>query len=87
MRSALDLQEARLRAELRTEFMAEEAIKNLLSREEWELRKFGTIKGLVGGFGDDHLRQLLVRAGALRFEHPEKGEMWGLRTRNSELLS
>jgi hypothetical protein len=80
------LQERKLRTELRTEFMAEEAIRSLLLHKEWELRSFDAIRGRVGGFGDDELRQLLVRAGALSFEGEEGKELWGLKARNLHRL-
>lgn len=78
------LQEERLRTELRTEFMAETAIQELLNGK-FDQRSFAVIKKRVGGFGDDELRQLLVRSGAVRFYRKRDGvEMWGLRTRNLE---
>jgi hypothetical protein len=40
-----------------------------------------------GGFSDDDLRQLLVRAGALRFEGSNGDELWGLRERNQDRLN
>ena len=57
----LEQQEQRLRTELRTEFMAEEAVKKLLRYEKWEKRSFPEIQRRVGGFDDDDLRKLLVR--------------------------
>jgi len=80
------LQADRLRMELRTEFMAEEAIRQLLLHPHWRQRSFSLIKQRVGGFGDDELRQLLVRAGALRFKGSAGEEFWGLRERNSDQL-
>src|SRR6266511_3378999 len=38
------LQESRLRSELRTEFMAEEAILRLLENKDFQLRSFSVIK-------------------------------------------
>jgi hypothetical protein len=80
-------QERRLRYELRTQFMAEEAIHLLLQNERWKQRSFEAIRRHVGGFDDDSLRQLLVRAGALRFEDKDGRELWGLRERNLDRLS
>lgn len=76
------LQERRLRFELRTEFMAERAIQSLLQSANWSKRSFAEIKKRIGGFDDDELRRLLVRAGAVRFESQERGELWGLVSRN-----
>jgi hypothetical protein len=80
------LQERRLREELRTQFMAEGAIRELLLRDQWKLRSFDVIKKRIRGFGDDELRQLLIRAGAVCFEARSGEEMWGLRTRNGDRL-
>ena len=82
IKADLKQQEERLRAELRTEFMAEEAIRKLLLHERWEKRSFEEIKRRVGGFGDDELRKLLVRAGAVRFYGKDNVEFWGLIERN-----
>ena len=80
----LKQQEERLRTELRTEFMAEEAIRKLLLHETWEKRSFEEIKRRVGGFEDEELRKLLVRAGAVRFYGKEDIEFWGLIERNED---
>lgn len=80
------VQREKLRQELRTEFMAEQAIVQLLSHPSWNLRKFETIRRHVGGFEADELRRLLVRAGALRFEGDDGSEIWGLRARNVRRL-
>ena len=82
IRADLEQQEHRLRTELRTEFMAEEAVKKLLRHEKWEKRSFAEIQRRVGGFADDELRKLLVRAGAVRFYGKNNKEFWGLIERN-----
>lgn len=83
-------QERKIREELRTEFMAEQAVRVLLEHKDWELRSFRAIKRHVGGFEDNELRKLLIRAGALTFWQnrgaPGEKEMWGLRTRNEDRL-
>ncbi len=85
--NALLLQRERLRTELRTEFMAEEAVRQLLRHPRWPKRSFGEIKRRLGGFDDDELRRLLVRAGAIRFGEKESDdELWGLRERNEGQL-
>ncbi len=84
LRHEIELQEQRLKAELRTEYMAEEAINQLLRKAEPK-RTFKAIAARVGGFTDEELRRLLVRAGALRFQKTSNGtELWGLRERNEE---
>ncbi len=66
--------------------MAEQALVDLLEHPNWTLRSFSAIQRRVGGFQEDALRQLLVRAGALRFEDKDGQELWGLRRRNSKRL-
>lgn len=80
------VQERRLRTELRTEFMAEQAAKILLETDRWKKRSFAEIKKRLAGFGDDDLRKILVRAGAVSFEANDGGELWGLISRNKEDL-
>ncbi|MGB8945192.1 MAG: hypothetical protein WCD21_33920 [Streptomyces sp.] len=81
------LERGRLREELRTEFMAEATISQLLLHQRWPLRSFEKIKHHIGGFTDDELRQLLVRAGAVRFKDDGGEELWGLRVRNQDRLN
>ena len=80
------VQERRLRMELRTEFMAEQAAKSLLETEKWEKRSFDEIKKRLGGFEDNELRKILVRAGAIKFEASDGKELWGLISRNKNVL-
>jgi hypothetical protein len=84
--ASIHLQKERLRQELKTEFMAEQAMLELLQHPSWTLRSFEAISRRFGGFDGDELRRLLVRSGALRFEKQDGTEMWGLRTRNTRLL-
>jgi hypothetical protein len=77
----------RLAAELRTEFMAEEAIRMLLQHPKWTQRSFGAIKRRIRGFSDEDLRVLLVRSGAVAFGGERDTEWWGLRERNMDRLA
>ncbi len=61
------IQERKLRADLKTEMMAEAAVKRLLESPKWKKRSFEEIKRRVGGFDDNELRKVLVRAGAVCF--------------------
>jgi len=79
-------QERRLRADMRTEFMAEEAVKQLLSSPQWKMRSFDEIERKIGGFEENELRKLLVRAGAVRFRGEGDRELWGLREKNKASL-
>jgi hypothetical protein len=85
--AAFFIQKDKLKTELRTEFMAEQAAKSLLENPRWKKRNFDEIKKRLGGFSDDELRKILVRAGAVRFERKEdNGEMWGLMAKNESDL-
>jgi hypothetical protein len=68
------------------EYQTEAVLKQLLNHERWRLRTFETIQHHVGGFSDDELRRHLIRAGALRFRDSEGIEVWGLLSRNEDLL-
>jgi hypothetical protein len=47
--------------------------------KKWKLRSFKLIRHHIGGFTDNQLRQILVRAGAVRFRHKDtSAELWGL---------
>lgn len=83
--SALFLARQKMEREYRLQFRSETIIRKLLSHEQWALRSFDVIKHHIGGFEDDALRQLLVQAGALRFEAKGK-EMWGLFERTQHSL-
>ncbi|MCX4233836.1 hypothetical protein ACH4Y0_08680 [Streptomyces sp. NPDC020707] len=77
------------REDLRTEYMAEAAIRRLLMHTDFKKRTFGVIKKRLGdGFDDTELRKLLVRAGAVRLPDPrgEDRELWGLVERNTNEL-
>jgi len=80
------VQEERLKKELKTEFMAEKVAKDLLSNERWTKRSFEEIKKRLGGFEDNELRKILVRAGAVRFEGGDGTELWGLIGKNESSL-
>jgi hypothetical protein len=71
---------------MRTEFMAEEAVKQLLSSPQWKMRSFDEIERKIGGFEENELRKLLVRAGAVRFRGEGDRELWGLREKNKASL-
>jgi hypothetical protein len=63
----------------RTGFMAETVVQELLTQPNigpW--RTFVMIRHHVGGFADDDLRKILVRAGAIRFRSPSGKELWAL---------
>jgi hypothetical protein len=83
---AFSIQERKLRADLRTEFMAEQAAKKLLESPKWEKRSFDEIKKRLAGFEDNDLRKILVRSGAVCFIGSDKTELWGLISKNEDDL-
>ncbi len=78
--------EERLRREFQLEYASERVAHKLLSDERWPLRTFDTLSRHLAGFEDDALRQLLVRAGAIKFDGADGYEYWGLFERNQERL-
>ena len=80
------LGEKKLRRDYQLEFCAERIAQKLFLHKKWVLRSFDVIKHHLGGFGDDELRQILVRAGGIRFESESGTELWGLLTRNRHRL-
>ncbi|GAA3059815.1 hypothetical protein GCM10010520_05330 [Rhizobium viscosum] len=72
--------------DFRTEFSAERAIIALLMIETQSTRTWNIIRETIGGFGDDELKKLLVRSGAIRMIGPNQEERWGLLDRNRDFL-
>lgn len=70
----------------RTEFMAEETARALLSHKSFTDRSFETLKRHLGGFEDDELRKILVRAGAMRTYRDDGSEWWRLVSRQEEFI-
>ncbi len=75
--------------EIKTEYIAERTAKAYLNHPDYKKRSFSLLKGRLGGFSDDELRKILVRAGAVKFMGPnskgQKIEWWGLLDRNPEI--
>lgn len=70
----------------RTEFMAETTARALLSHKGFTDRSFETLQRHLGGFGDDELRKILVRAGAMRVYRDDGSEWWRLVSRMDEFI-
>jgi lipopolysaccharide export system protein LptC len=75
-----------LKQQQRTEYMAEETVKHFLSHQGYTDRQFDTIAKHLGGFGDDELRKILVRAGAIRTYRADGSEWWRLLSRMDEYI-
>jgi len=75
--------ERALKRQYQLEFAAERVVRKILSDSVWPLRSFDIIKRHLGGFENDELRKILVRAGAIRFKLTSGDEVWGLLERNA----
>jgi hypothetical protein len=80
------LQERKLKKKYQLQDSAERVAHELLSDTEWRLRSFKVIRHHLGGFEEDELRKILVRAGAIRFKSRSGYELWGLIDRSRDLL-
>lgn len=80
---------AAINIEQKTEFMAESTVIHFLSHKTFTDRSFETLKSHMGGFEDDELRKILVRAGAIRVfrDGDETDEWWRLLSRNKEYIT
>jgi hypothetical protein len=74
------------REQHRTEFMAEETARAFLSHKSFTDRSFETLRNHLGGFEDDELRKILVRAGAMRIYREDGSEWWRLLSRMDEYI-
>ena len=77
---------AALREQHKTEYMAEETARHFLSHRAYTDRSFEASKKHIGGFGDDELRRVLVRAGAIRTYRDDGTEWWRLLDRMEEYI-
>ena len=78
---------AALRQQYKTDFMAEETARHFLSHKSYTDRSFETLSKNLGGFGDDELRKILVRAGAIRTFREDGTEWWRLLSRMDEYIA
>ena len=75
-----------LQEQHKVEFMAEETARHFLSHKSFTDRSFETLRNHLGGFGDDELRKILVRAGAIRVFREDGSEWWRLLSRMDEYI-
>lgn len=75
-----------LRLTHKTDFMAEETVRHFLEHKTHVERSFEMIEKHVGGFTDEELRRILVRAGAIRSYRADGSEWWRLLSRNDEYI-
>jgi len=75
-----------LNEEHKTEFMAETTARHFLSHKSYTDRSFDVLVKHLGGFEEDELRKILVRAGAVREYHSDGTEWWYLLSREDERI-
>jgi len=75
-----------LQEQHKVEFMAEETARHFLSHKSFTDRSFETLRNHLGGFQDDELRKILVRAGAIRVFRDDGSEWWRLLSRMEEFI-
>jgi hypothetical protein len=75
-----------LQEQHKVEFMAETTARHFLSHKSFTDRSFETLRNHLGGFADDELRKILVRAGAIRVYREDGSEWWRLLSRMEEFI-
>ncbi|GAB3259666.1 hypothetical protein [Chitinimonas naiadis] len=85
-RQQLQHQMQTIREQQKTEYMAEETARHFLSHKSFTDRSFDTLQQHLGGFEDDELRKILVRAGAIRLVRDDGSEWWRLLSRMDEYI-
>ena len=76
----------RLGRELMLVMQSEAIDTKLLQSPKWRLSMFKTLNYHILGFEEDELRQVLIRAGAVRSADAQGVETWGLLERVEDLL-
>lgn len=74
------------REENKLDYMAERTAQHFLNHKGYTDRSFDTLKKHLGGFEDDELRKILVRAGAIREFREDGSEWWRLLSRMEEYI-
>ena len=72
---------------VKSEYMAEQAAQHFLSHKGYTDRSFELIRKRLGGFEEDELRRILVRAGAVRYIRKDGSEWWRLLSRQGEAIA
>ena len=70
---------------IKTEHMAETTALYYLNHKGYTDRSFDLLRKRLGGFEDDELRRILVRAGAVRYIREDDSEWWRLLSRFEEV--
>lgn len=69
---------------VKTEHMAEKTALYYLNHKGYTDRSFELLSKRLGGFEEDELRKILVRAGAVRYKRTDGSEWWRLLSRSEE---
>lgn len=77
---------AELREQYKTDYMAESTARHFLGHKGYTDRSFETLQKHLGGFEEDELRKILVRAGAIRTFRDDGTEWWRLLDRMEEYI-
>ncbi|AWV06907.1 hypothetical protein [Marilutibacter maris] len=72
---------------IKTEHMAETTARHFLSHQGYTDRSFELLSERLGGFEEDELRRILVRAGAIRYIRKDGSEFWRLLSREPEAIA
>ncbi|WP_426701489.1 hypothetical protein ACPPVV_00285 [Rhodanobacter sp. Col0626] len=72
---------------IKTEHMAEITAKHFLSNQKYTDRSFELLSKRLGGFEENELRKILVRAGAIRYSRKDGTEFWRLLSREPEAIA
>jgi hypothetical protein len=81
-----ELADQKARLDNKVVFAAERVAHELMMDKAWKWRTFRVIQHHLGGFEDDELRKILVRAGAIRTKSIDGQELWGLLDRNRDAI-
>lgn len=71
---------------IKTEHMAEKTVLYYLKHKGYTDRSFKLLSKRLGGFEEDELRKILVRAGAVRYIRKDGSEWWRLLSRIDEVI-
>ena len=72
---------------IKTEYMAEKTAQYFLSNHRYTDRSFDLLSKRLGGFEENELRKILVRAGAIRYIRKDGTEFWRLLSREPEAIA
>ena len=75
-----------LQEQHKEEFMAETTARHFLGHKSFTDHSCETLRKALGGFTDDELRKILVRAGAIRVYREDGSEWWRLLSRMDEYI-